>query len=323
MDADDTAPAAVPDDSLIDLVALGSFIWRWKWVVVLASAAGFLIAVLYLNVVTPRFEASLRITPASSTSGGMAGALGRIGNLAAIAGVQVRQGSDGAAPFEIYLDRLRSRQLAAALSRDEKIMRTIFETEWDPQTGRFRDRPGLLRPLRNLVYGLAGQPAQAWEPPGPARLQEYLAKAVRVTPPAPKDPPITTLSVRHPDPEFARRLLEMMHAQADRDVRGQSLKRAQEYSAHLAEKLATTDIAEHRRTLSEALLEQQRAIMMATATGPFAAVPMEGAVATRRPVAPQVVATLGLGLILGGVAGLLALTIGYFARPRDGKAAQP
>jgi hypothetical protein len=322
MDVPDSAPSAVRDESLIDLVALGSFVWRLKWAVVLAAAAGLLVAVLYLNLATPKYEASLRITPASSTSGGVGGALGRIGNLAAIAGVQVRQGSEGAAPFELYLDRLRSRDLAVALARNDDIMRTVFESEWDPATRSFRDSPGLLRPLRGLVYGIAGQPVQPWDPPGPARLQEYLATAIRVTPPAPKDPPITTLLIRHRDPAFAKRLLEAVHVQADSDVRAQSLARARQYSAHLAEKLATTDVAEHRRTLSEALLEQQRAVMMATATGAYAAMPTESAVTSRRPVTPQVIVALGLGLILGSVVGLLGLTVAYFVKPRDRPADQ-
>jgi uncharacterized protein involved in exopolysaccharide biosynthesis len=63
--------------------------------------------------------------------------------------------------------------------------------------------------------------------------------------------------------------------------------------------------------------------MMATATGEFAAIPMENAVASRRPVTPQVAVALGLGLMLGGVAGLLALTVGYFfGWSRGAKASQ-
>ena len=44
MNGDDSAPAGVPDDSLIDLVALGRFIWNLKWAVALSAAAGLLAA---------------------------------------------------------------------------------------------------------------------------------------------------------------------------------------------------------------------------------------------------------------------------------------
>jgi hypothetical protein len=304
------------DDALIDLVALGGFVWQRKWWVAAAAALGLAAALLFLNFATPKFAASLRVTPASSTGSGVAGALGRIGNLAAIAGVAARPGNESAQPFDLYLDRLRSRELAAELAKEERILKTVFATEWDPSAGRFVERPGLLRPLRNLFYGLAGQPLQPWNPPGASQLQEYLAKEVAILPPAPRDPPITVLSLRHRDAEFARHLLSRMHDIADADVRRQSLARANEYADHLALKLATTDIAEHRRTLSEALLEQQRAIMMATASGAFAAIPTEAATASRRPVAPQLATVLALGLILGAVAGLVALTAAYLLRPR-------
>lgn len=314
-----TAPAPV----FLDLVELARDLRRrWSWIL-LAAAIGFVAAIGYLNVAKTRYTSTLRITPAASSQTGLSGTLGRLGGLASLAGVSVRQGSEGAAPFDLYLDRLTSRELAAHLARDKRIMRVAFEKEWDESTGTFQDRPGLLRPIRNIVYSLAGQQVPAWIPPGPERLQTYLEKTVAISPPGPKDPPITTLIVNTPDPAFGIHLLNALHRQADDDVRASSLKRAQQYAAHLSQKLATTEVAEHRRTLSEALLEQERAVMMATSTGPYAALPLEPASGPSKPTSPKPVPALLIGLIAGAVLGLLAITVAHLLSGRQGRPRAP
>jgi hypothetical protein len=170
--------------------------------------------------------------------------------------------------------------------------------------------------VRNILYSLAGQPIPPYAAPGADRLQEHLEKKLGVAPPRPKDPPITTLVYEHRDPAFAVYLLQQLHARADTDVRAASLARARQYADHLALKLATTEIAEHRRPLSEALLEQERAIMMATAAGPFAAVPTEAPSASRRPTSPQMIPVMALGLALGFVAALFGIVASHLWRRR-------
>ncbi len=306
--------AGSPSSVLIDLFALGrDFRRHLRWIAA-AAVAGLLLAFLFLNLATVRYAGTLRVSPASSTQGSLSGALGRLGGLASLAGVQMRQGNEGATPFELYLDRMQSRAIAEKLAKDPRILQTVFEREWDPASGRFTERTGLLRPVRTLLYGLAGQSLPEWTPPGAERLQTYLEKTVAITPPGPKDPPITTLSVRARDGAFAVYLLERLHAQADADVRAAQLERARQYAAHLAEKLAATQIAEHRVSLSEALLEQERAIMMATGSGDFAAIPLERPTTNSRPVSPQVLPALALGVAGGLFFGLLGVAVAHVRR---------
>jgi len=313
----ETGAPAVSNDSFIDLAALWRHVWARRWWLLLAAGSGLLVAIVYLNFVTPRYLASLRITPAASASGGVSGTLGRIGNLAAIAGVQVRQSSDGASPFEIYLDRMTSREMAQALAHDDRIMQTIFRRQWDVKLRRWYQPGSPLRPLRNLLYAVTGQPTPVWHAPAGAELQDYLVRELSIVPPRPKDPPITTLVYKNNNPGFAIYLLERLNAQADADIRATSLIRASQYAAHIAQKLATTDNAEHRRALSEALLEQERSIMMANSSAPFAALPTEPATAGNTPVTPKILPTLIIGLLLGLVVGIIVLTIGFLRSPTD------
>ncbi len=300
-----------PGPVFLDLVELaGDLRRRWSWIL-LAALIGLGAALAYLNLATTRYTTSLRITPAISSQTGLSSTLSRLGGLASLAGVSVRQGAEGASPFDLYLDRLTSRELAQQLTGDQRIMQTAFAKQWDPSTRTFRDRPGPLRPIRNLLYAVAGQPVPAWTPPGAEELQKYLLKTIGVAPPGPKDPPISSLIVQTPDPAFGVYLLETVHRQADADVRAASLQRAQQYADHLSRKLATTEVAEHRRTLSEALLEQERAVMMATSAGPFAALPLEPASGPTRPTSPKPVMAIVLGLFLGALIGVFAVVAAH------------
>jgi hypothetical protein len=297
----------------LDLVALWRDIRRrWSWLL-LGAVAGLTAALLYLNAAETRYTTSLRVTPATSAQGGLPGTLSRLGGLASLAGVSVRQGAEGATPFDLYLDRLTSRELAEALSQDERIMQTAFNREWNPTTRSFVERPGLLRPLRNMLFRLSGQEPPAWTPPGAERLQIYLRKTLRIAEPGPKGPAITVLSVATGDPDYGAHLLNALHRQADADVRATSLDRARQYAAHLSAKLAATELAEHRRTLSEALLEQERAVMMATSSAPYAALPLEPASGPSRPTSPSLIPSLAVGLAVGTIIGLLAIAIGHLA----------
>ena len=306
--------AADSSETFLDLVELVSeFRRRWR-LLLLSMFAGLLLAILYLNISTPRYGASLRLTPASSTENNLSGALGRLGGLASLAGIQARQGSEGATPFELFLDRLYSRELAGQLVADREIARQAFAAEWDSKTGSFRDRPGLLRPIRNLLYWLAGQEAPRWRPPDAERMQNYLEKNVVVTEPGPRDPPITTVSTRAKDPLFATRLLQQLHHLADTDVRTSELARARESAAHLATKLAETNVVEHRVVLAQALLEQERSIMLATSSAAFAATQVEPASSSERPVSPLIIPTFLIGCLLGLFAGIGITTTSYVRR---------
>lgn len=293
----------------LDLVELvGDFRRRWL-LLLLTTMAGLLLAFLYLNIAESKYEVALRLTPSNSTQGGLGGALGRLGGLASMAGIRSPQGAEGATPFELYIDHLGSRDLAGKLVADPEIARHAFEREWDPATGNFHERPGPLRPVKNLLFWLAGQTPPPWSPPNAERMQEYLEKNLTIVPPGVKDPPITALLLRVKDPAYGLRLLEQLHQRTDADIRAKELERSSQYATYLAAKLQETTVVEHRISLSEALLEQQRLIMMATGSTSFAATPVEAPVSNSKPASPKVGMALFFGCLLGLLVGGFTVAI--------------
>ncbi len=275
-------------EPVVDLLAFVRVLRRrWRFIAV-AAVAGAVLALVVLNFTVPKYAASLRISPASTGSGGLGGALGQLGGLAAIAGVDVRQSSSAASPFDLYLDTLHARQTADLLARDPAIMHHIFERQWNPATRRWQPAASLTRPIMAAISSLAGQPRIEWRPPDGADLAEFIAKKLAIQAPKPKDPPVTTLYLEDPDPAFAARFLDRINAIADETVRARSLQRATEYARYLEGRLKTTTNGEQLKRLADILLEQDRAIMAASSSVSFAANVSEPAVATPRPVSPSV-----------------------------------
>jgi hypothetical protein len=309
--------ADASDSVAVDSIDLFEFLRylrkRLTWIVG-AAILGILLALAYLNFATPRYSAELRVSSASGGSG-LGGALGQLGGIAAMAGLDLQRGSGvGASPFDLYLDKLRSRANAEILAKDQTIMRHIFAGYWNAEENRWQEPRSVVRSASQIIRQLAGQPRPAWHPPGAAELAEFLGRAVRVSAAKPKEPPLTTLYYEDRDPRFAAMLLDRMHASADEAVRRHVLQRATLYSQYLTNQLAVTENADQRRNLSEILLEQQRAIMMASSSVAFAANPSEPAVASAQPVGPKVPTTLATGALVGALVGAIVVFLMFLMR---------
>lgn len=305
-------------EQVVDLVAFLRVVRQRWWFIAAAAAAGAVLALIVLNFTVPKYAASLRVSPASTGSGGLGGALGQLGGLAAIAGVDVRQGSSAASPFDLYLDTLRSRQTADLLARDPAIMHHVFARQWNAAAQRWQPTASLSRPVVDAISSLAGQPRIEWHPPDGADLAEFIAKKMALQSPKPKDPPVTTLYLEDPDPGFAARFLDRINAIADETVRARSLQRATDYARYLEGRLRTTTNVEQLKRLADILLEQDRAIMAASSSLSFAANVSEPAVATPRPVSPNVLVGLVVGLLGGAMAAAGVLFIRFVTRGSGG-----
>ena len=307
---DQVEPA--PGDS-IDLFEFLRFVRRRLMWILGAALLGVMLALVYLNIATPKYSATLRVS-AASTGGGLGGAMGQLGGIAAMAGLDFAQGSGAAAsPFELYLDKLRSHANAKALARDPDVLRHIFYKEWNVEQRRWQEPDTLVRNLDNSLRRIAGQPRD-YRPPDADKLAEYLTDKVGVTAAKPKDPPLTTIYFEDRDPAFAATLLNRMHGFADDAVRRQALRRAVQNSRFLTGRLAMMQNVDQQRSLSEILLDQERQIMMASSSVSFAATPSQPAVTSPEPVRPKVPTTIIAGLLLGALFGLLGLFGVFLAR---------
>ena len=115
--------ASSPQPSLIDLIVL---LWREKVIVVGITFLFAMAGVAYALLATPVYKAEVVMTPAGQRSA--SGALGQLGGLAALAGVNIGSGTSSA-PLAV----LKSREFAEDFIREQGLEKVLIEDFDDPK----------------------------------------------------------------------------------------------------------------------------------------------------------------------------------------------
>lgn len=295
-----------------DDIDLGLFFRRifQHWLLISGVvAATVAMAVLYLHVATYKYTVVLKVTPVDNGSTAAAGSLGGLGGLASMVGVNLSSGQ-GVAPFQLYLESLKSRDTAKLMMADETLMRSIFANQWNPETGKWQEPQSGLRSVKRAVMSTLGMPVLPWHAPDATDMQAYLEANVSVA--QDTKTRVGTVSMEHEDPQFAVEFISSLDRRVDSELRRRALVRGRANIEYLSQKLASVTIAEHRQAIADALSEQEKQIMMASSGAPFAAEPFGMAAASAGPTSPRPVLVLLLGAVLGF---LLACVITLVAFP--------
>ncbi|TFU03272.1 hypothetical protein EUV02_08770 [Polymorphobacter arshaanensis] len=286
---------------------------RAKWWWVAAGGAAFaLLALIYLWNADYEYTASLRVSatqPASARSSG----LGSLGGLAAIAGVGGLAG-ETATPFKLYVEGLQSRAVAKRMADNPELMHTIFAPHWDAATKRWREPASAARTAKNAVFGMLGLPVYAWEPPGAAQMQLFLAENISIDQNI--KTPLVTISIQSVDPVFAVKFLTELHRVSDQLLREQSRARTESNIAYLTDKLGTVSMAEYRQVLFDSIADQEKQMMLVNNAAPFAAEPFGPATASLRPTSPRPLPTL-IGSTIAGLLFGAAIAMLFGRRKRS------
>jgi uncharacterized protein involved in exopolysaccharide biosynthesis len=277
---------------------------RW-WLVLATAMLGLLTAVVYLRAASYSYTVELRVSAAESSRGISSGA-DRLGGLASLAGLAGEAPS--ASPFRLYLEGVKSREVAERLARDRALLQGVFAREWDPVRRTWRQPRGFAGSIRSTVWGLLGVPQFAWTPPGPARLQNYIADNVAVVQSVKS--PLVSITLQIPDPKFGMRFLTHLDATTDDILRERQQQRTRSNIAYLSDKLRGVTFVEQRAALFKALSDEQRQEMLANSRAPYAADRFGVPTASLAPTTPRQVPLLIAGPLIGTILGVvLALLI--------------
>jgi hypothetical protein len=262
--------------------------------------AAVVVTLLWLRQADYRYSAQLKVYAAPSSSGSRAPTA--LGGLAALTGL-AGGASETVTPFRFYLDGIYSPAVADRLAADQQLMQQLFPAEWDAEARQWRQPASLFGSLRRGVSGALGLPQFGWTPPGPERLQTYIADAVFVRQSV--RTPIVVISYDNHDPALAKRVLEKLHTATDGYMREQQSRRTRANIAYLTERLQTVTLTEQRAALVSQLTEQERQAMLAYSNAAYAADPFDQVTVSATPTRPRPVPLL----IGAAVAGLIFGTV--------------
>ena len=300
-----------PDE--IDFTQLLERVARRWYVIIICVVFALLLAIVYLNTVSYRYTATMKVAPIqSSQQNGLGSKLGRLSSLASVAGVSLPGGS-GALDFDLYVEGLQSRDVADLLAQDHELMHGLYYREWDDGAHRWSAPSGSIVGAVNGLKGLLGIPGYPYRAPDGARVLVLLQRNVIVD--RSLRTPIVTVTFDDEHPQLAVKMLERINAAIDGLLRQRALGRSNEAIRFLQENLRTVQLVEQRTAIADLLGNQMQIRMSATSSQPFAAEVFEHPAASFRPTSPLPPRTLVIAALFGLIVGLaLALAWGPVGR---------
>jgi uncharacterized protein involved in exopolysaccharide biosynthesis len=276
-----TAAAADDRDEMVDNRELIAILWKRRWLIAASTVIfGVLLGVVAF-LMTPIYRGSAILVPASADTSVLGGsALGSLGGVAALAGINV-SGRDSA--VEEALAVLKSRQFTQDFIVRNHLLPELFRDLWDDRAEKWK--------------------AEVKEPPTLNRAYQAfdgIRKVIRDTKTG-----LITLQVDWRDRTKAAEWTNELVRQLNEEMRSRAITEADASMGYLEKELNVTSEVPTREAISKLIETQVKQRMLANVTQEYSlrfvdrALPVD---VTDR-VAPRRILMIGAGMITGLVAG--------------------
>jgi uncharacterized protein involved in exopolysaccharide biosynthesis len=284
-------------DGFISLEALLARVWagRW-WVIACVVLAGAAFATAAFQM-TPVYRSAVVLIPGGEERAGLSGALGSalgsLGGLASLAGVNVGSGGQGT---EESLAVLRSRQFTEQFIDTEGLMPKLYPKKWDATAGKWR--------------------VPESERPTPARAYKYFDQRIRSVS-LDRKTGLVTLQIDWRDPAEAANWANELVDRLNAEMRARAIAKSEASLGFLQKELAATAVVDTRAAINRLIESQVNQRMLANVTMQYAFRVVDPALPADRddPVRPKKLLMTAAGVFVGLVFGML-LTI-FVRRPPE------
>lgn len=283
-----------PVDEEIDLGELLSVIWRGKWLIVAVTFIFAVLSVVYALKQPNIYTSEVLLAPAESeNSSGLSALAGQFGGLASLAGVNL--GGQGTNKTQLALEVLKSRKFVTEFIANHKIMPDLMAVEsWDISNGVSYDIE---------TYNLE---TQAWlrevKPPRkamPSMQEAYKVFSKQIIIKTNKETDMLTLSVDHISPVIARRWVQWLVEDINKEMKERDVLEAQKSVDFLYKQLEATKIADIRIILYKLIEEQAKTIMFASVREEYAFKTIDPALVPEEKSSPKRALIVIIGFVLG------------------------
>lgn len=279
-----------------ELVALFNRLWSGKWWIVAGAVVAGTIAGVSAFTTPPVYRATTLLAAAETDRRGLGGslgaALGSIGGLASLAGVNVG-GAD--ASIEEALAVLKSREFTEAFISQHNVLPDLFPGQWDAAkkvwTGPPDERPTLTRAYK--------------------RFDREVRSVNRD-----KKTGLILVQIDWTDRKKAAEWANQMVTQLNAEMRARAITQTEASLGYLERELGTTTVIETRQAISGLMEAQIKQRMLANVTQEYVFRVIDKAMMPdlSDKVRPKRLLMLCIGILLGAALGLAALLCRDFAR---------
>jgi len=278
--------------------ALVEAIWARRWVILGITIAVTIVAVIIAFATTPVYRSNVVMVPASAERGGLGGglgsALGQIGGLASMAGLNL---NSGGIETEEALAVLRSREFTEAFIRDKQLLPKLFADKWDAKNNTWQ----------------AGE-----DPPTAAQAYRFFHRKVRAILQDVKTG-LVTLQIDWTDREEAAEWANELVRRLNAEMRARAIAKADASVGYLEQELKSTATVATREAISRLIEAQIKQRMLANVTQEYAFRVVDKAMSSdaNDPIRPKKPMLIAAGVVLGLAFGVLFVLIARWWTQED------
>jgi uncharacterized protein involved in exopolysaccharide biosynthesis len=282
------------DDETIDLRAVVARLWHQRFWIILSMVCITSIFILIALISKPVYRATTIVIPTSSERGNLSrtltGALGQIGGLASLAGINL---GNADTTTEEALAVLESRQFTERLIVDLNLMPVLFTDQWDAEKGRWRaddeeDWPTLAK--------------------GAAYFSSEVLQIARD-----RQRGLITVQIDWFDREAAARWANELVARLNAEMRARAIEKTEASLQFLEKEFETTGLVGTREAISRLIESQISERMLANVTHEFAFRVVDAALPPDKddPIRPNKFLLFLAGPLVGFAFGVVAVLVWF------------
>jgi hypothetical protein len=299
-----TAPQ-LSDEKLLDVAYLLRVLFRWSWVILLATGLGAAKGLWDMHHFQPMSRAIMVVAPieggqtqATPSTTGVGGIVGSLGGLS----ITTQQ---SATEFDELTQIMTSLRLAEILQEKYGLMERVFGTSWSDLQASSSEGLGWRRRVNDFLK---------FNPPSEPTIEDlagFIKGSVRFD----KDTegPYKEFVFTHRDPEQALWFLTTVFDEATSLMRRSNREETLERRRFLEERLGSVDIIDIRRGILQLISDETRKEMMSQGSLPIGAKIVDGPYVSKYRTEPRMSQYVAMPMFVGfTISAVLVLVIALY-----------
>lgn len=299
MDTPDQLQSRSIESQEISLIAIWHIIWNGRWLAVLTTVIGVLVAAIYALSLPDQYESEILLSVRSGDKGGsLAGIASQFGGLAGIAGLNIDK--TGSNKSSTALAVLKSRRFIQLFVNKKELKVPLLASKgWDSETGKLVIDSDVYNELANEWVGYENEDYSE-----PSDLTAYGAFSSKLTVQEDKVNGFVTVSFKFFSPTIAQQWVADIVDEINTEMKQRDIDEAKRNIDYLKRQLDKTSLTDIQTVFYKLVEEQTKALMMAEAQDDYIFKIIDPPIVPESRSEPRRRLIVVVGMVLGGLIGV-------------------
>lgn len=294
----------------INLRELFDVVWAGKQKIIFITVIFAFISVIYSLSLPNQYRATALLAPAQSESSDLSGALGQLGGLASLAGVNIAGGES--TESQIAQEIMRSWNFIEGFIAKNNIAVEVYAAQDWSRGSNELDIDADLYDSKNKTWLVENDTTGKVGPPSSWNLFQAFSSRLGIS--EDKKLGLVSVSIEYYSPQIAKRWLDMYVNAINSHMQQRQVEKVSNNISYLQVQIEKTSNTEMREIFYNIIEEQTKNKMVAEASPDYAFVVVSPSMLPEEKSQPQRALICILGTLFGGMISLFIVLLQHYGR---------